>query len=375
MVRMRDVLRSVRDVTPQQGTGDQAKENKPESEAPADFSFPSSGRPSINRPAPASFDNAERPKQDAPSESPAQQAPVEEKQEEKVDLFRLMTGKIEAFLNDAGTNQPLSTSEIEDVIDEFVATLSKGDQLFMQGLSIRDNVSSLSQHATMTAIVAIKVGMGLGLNNDRLSELALCAAVHEVGMVRVPAEIVSKKSELTYDEFEIVKMHPVYALEILSVFKDEYPFLAEAVSQEHERWNGKGYPNGVREDDIHEYAQVLGIADTFVALTHRRHYRDNFIAYKAIQSIIEKRNVDFSAKMIKALIDVISIFPVQSLVKLNDGSVARVTQTNKQYPVRPIIEVIQDTRGLVVDPPVSVDLSQEPMIYIISPVLAESAYK
>lgn len=116
------------------------------------------------------------------------------------------------------------------------------------------------------------------------------------------------------------------------------------------------------------------MADTFIALTHLRHYRDNFIAYKAIQSIIERRNIDFSAKMIKTLIDVISIFPVQSLVKLNDGCVARVVQTNKNFPVRPVIEVVMDAKGSKLESIEKIDLSKEPMIYIVSPVLDENAY-
>lgn len=146
------------------------------------------------------------------------------------------------------------------------------------------------------------------------------------------------------------------------------------VYQEHERWNGNGYPQGLKENGITEYAQVLGLADSFIALTHTRHYRDNFIAYKAMQSIIERRNLDFSARMIKALIDVISIFPVDSLVKLNNGAIAKVIRTNKNYPVRPVIQLISDSRGNRIEKEEVVDLSNEPMIYIVSPVLDEAAY-
>jgi hypothetical protein len=78
--------------------------------------------------------------------------------------------------------------------------------------------------------------------------------------------------------------------------------------------------------------------------------------------------------MIKALIDAISIFPVDSLVKLNNGAIAKVVSTNKNYPVRPVIQLVSDSRGMRVEGEEIIDLSNEPMIYIVSPVLDESAY-
>ncbi len=358
MVRMRDVLRSARDVVrtertdpekPEQGGGGFAFP------APKGAPVPGGASSSLNQPAP------EEEKKEKPDSSP------------KTDLYFDVIKTVDDFLTVVRDGEPFHLDDIEKKATEMAHSLQEGDHLFMKGLSSRRSQKEMPEHSVNVAIVAIKVAFGLRLPFNKVVEAGIAALVHEVGMLRVPQEVLTKKGELTPMEFQMIKQHPLHGKAILEEIADEHPFLAEVVSQEHERWNGNGYPMGLKEDQIHLYAQIIGIADTFVALTHHRHYKDNFIAYKAIQSIIERRNKDFSARLIKSLIDVISIFPVDSLVKLNDGNVARVTKTNKAYPVRPVIKVVRNSQGEEIDGKI-MDLSQEPMIYIVSPVLDEDAY-
>lgn len=386
MVRMRDVLKSMRDVKrPGQDNRTDSGEEKGGFKFPAPASHSSVPRmPDSDQPAvtpPSSLHVEEKVNTDAPLHDHQLRTSDEEASEEvapqpekKSSPYHNGIQVIEEFLQSAKREEPFDLDAVESVAKQFTELLSDSDQLFLQAISARMSVTSMAQHSANVAIVAIKVANGLGFKTEQIVEVGMSGMVHEVGMVRVPDEIINKRGELSTSEYEKIKQHPLFGRQILEAVQDEFPFLPEVIVQEHERWNGNGYPFGLRENDIHEYAQILGLADTFVALTHMRHYRDNFIAYKAIQSIIERRNIDFSARMIKALIDVISIFPVHSLVKLNNGSIARVVQTNKKYPVRPVIELIANAKGQKVDKEETIDLSNEPMIYIVSPVLDEAAY-
>lgn len=380
MVRMRDVLKSARDVlktTPVPGESTEA--------GAGGFSFPRSSTSSIPSPTNSHLQETAQP---LPTQAPVDSVPppsstpvpkgkndseTEEISENK-KLYLTAIGVVEEILQSVERDESIDLGRIEEQCGYFVDSLAEGDQLFMHALSARRTMVSLAQHSVNVSIIAIKIAFGLKYSREKIIEVSLASMIHEVGMVKIPKEVVNKKGELTPSEYELIKQHPIHGRNILERYSDEYPFLPIVIVQEHERWNGNGYPFGLKEDEIHEYAQVLGLADTFIALTHLRHYRDNFIAYKAIQSIIERRNIDFSAKMIKTLIDVISIFPVQSLVKLNDGCVARVVQTNKNFPVRPVIEVVMDAKGSKLESIEKIDLSKEPMIYIVSPVLDENAY-
>ncbi|MCB2200661.1 HD domain-containing protein [bacterium] len=383
MVRMRDVLKSMREVKrPGQDNRTDSGDEKSGFKFPAPASHSSAPRtPDSNQADTAPAPTEEKVDTDAPlhdhqlrassEDQPQEAAPQPEK---KASPYHSGIQVIDEFLQAAKREEPFDLDAVESVAKKFSELLADSDQLFLQAISARMSMTSMAQHSANVAIVAIKVANGLGLKPEQIVEIGMAGMVHEVGMVRIPDEIINKRGELSASEYEKIKQHPLFGRQILEAVQDEFPFLPEVIVQEHERWNGNGYPFGLRENDIHEYAQVLGLADTFVALTHMRHYRDNFIAYKAIQSIIERRNVDFSARMIKALIDVISIFPVHSLVKLNNGSIARVVQTNKKYPVRPVIELIANAKGQKVDKEETIDLSNEPMIYIVSPVLDEAAY-
>ncbi|MBD3167092.1 hypothetical protein GF324_10865 [bacterium] len=367
MVRMRDVLRSVKDLGQPGGSGKPADGEKDE------YAFPGAPRPRNTAPS----EQQRTPPETKPEGQPATETattPSDQATGRKKTIYHDAIEAVEELYETVRREEPFDLSDVESHAEIFIDSLQKDDYLFLLALSSRFAVASMAQQSVTTCIVAVKVGIGLKLSRDKLHELALTAMINQIGMVRVPQDILRKKGQLSAGEYEVIKQHPLHAQRVLEPFRDEYPFLAEALVQEHERWNGNGYPFGLKENEIHEFAQIIGLADTFVALTHRRHYRDNFIAYKAMQSIIARRNVDFSARMIKALIDVISIFPVHSLVKLNDGRVAKVLETNKQYPVRPVIEIIRDIRGNEIENPERVDLSREPMIYIVSPVLDEAAY-
>ncbi len=151
--------------------------------------------------------------------------------------------------------------------------------------------------------------------------------------------------------------------------KDDYPYLLNAVYQEQEREDGSGYPQGLKGDKICEFAKIIGTADIFEALVHRRTYREGFITYYAIQNILETKSHQFSAKMIRSLISVISMFPLGSLVELNTGEIARVVVTNRNRPVRPIVEISEDLEGRKLDPPNRVNLEKEPLIYITKPII------
>lgn len=365
MVRMRDVLRSVNDVRrPGQNI---AKSNGNEAGG-EDLNFPQSASSGFSAPP----GMTPRPVPEKPAGSAS--APQENPSAQRSTLYHDAIAAVEEFLAQAAEQKPFTLENIVTQAERLVEALSSSDQIFMQALSARKTITSMGQHSVNVAIVAIKIAIGLHYDRQRQIEVGIASMVHEVGMVRVPEAVLTKRGELTPSEQDMIRRHPEYGLDILAAIEDKFPFLPAVVYQEHERWNGKGYPQGLSENDIHEYAQVLGLADSFIALTHTRHYRDNFIAYKAMQAIIERRNVDFSAKMIKALIDVISIFPVDSLIKLNNGVIAKVVKTNKNYPVRPVIQLVSDSRGARIDGEEIVDLSNEPMIYIVSPVLDEAAY-
>ena len=140
------------------------------------------------------------------------------------------------------------------------------------GQSIESADSYTFGHCERVADLALAVAGELGLDESQLTTIRLGAYLHDLGKVRVPHEILNKPGALTKEEFEVIKMHPVWGLEFLAAV--EFPWdIKPIIRWHHEKYDGTGYPDGLKGDEIPIAAQVICIADVYDALTTTRSYR------------------------------------------------------------------------------------------------------
>jgi putative nucleotidyltransferase with HDIG domain len=156
------------------------------------------------------------------------------------------------------------------------------------GQSIESADSYTHGHCERVATYAVAVARGLGLDEAELTTIRLGAYLHDVGKVRVPHEILNKPGRLTPEEFEVMKMHPVYGIELLAAV--EFPWdIKPIIRSHHERFDGSGYPDGLRGGEIPLNAQIIGIADVYDALTTTRSYRGAMTKEKALAIMDNER--------------------------------------------------------------------------------------
>ena len=228
----------------------------------------------------------------------------------------------------------------------------------------RDKESTVAAHAIEATIFSLMVGVGMGYDKKRLLPLAMVAFLHDVGMYKIPPAILRKKGKLSEREFEQVKRHPEISAGILSKLGDKFAWLANLSLQVHERVDGTGYPRGLKEDKVHEFAFIVGLVDMYSAMIKDRPYRDAIEKTRAMKGIISSSKGKFPAKVVKVFLNQISFFPVGSHVKLNDRSAGRVIATNPEFPLKPTVEILYDHVGNKLKKPKIVDLSQQPLLYI-----------
>jgi len=134
-------------------------------------------------------------------------------------------------------------------------------------------------------------------------EMAKGFFLHDIGKCIVPLDILDKKGPLTHAEWELVKRHPKEGIRILVQFNELTEVIKLIVSQHHERYNGKGYPKGLKGDQIHIFAKICSLADVFDALTAYRPYRKEYSTFKALKIIKNEMSQDFDpeffAKFVK----------------------------------------------------------------------------
>ncbi len=128
-------------------------------------------------------------------------------------------------------------------------------------------------HSTRVAAYSEMIALELGWSDEQIHNLSYIALLHDVGKIGIPAEIINKDSRLSDDEYDIIKAHPVLGFQILSKI-NKFPNLSIGAHYHHERYDGKGYPDGLKGEEIPEIARIIAVADAYDAMTSKRSYRD-----------------------------------------------------------------------------------------------------
>ncbi|MFC1864190.1 HD-GYP domain-containing protein, partial [Thermodesulfobacteriota bacterium] len=211
---------------------------------------------------------------------------------------------------------------------------------------------------------SLKVGEGMGYDTKMLLRLGLAAFLENVGMYKIPDSILKKTGKLSSDEIAVIKKHPDMSSEILSMMGEQYKWLSDVALQIHERSDGSGYPLGLKGEQISELASIIGLVDIYVAMIKKRPYRVEYMQTVAIKSIIEASKGLFPHRIIKRFLSQVTLFPINSYVRLNNKSIGKVISTDHNQPLKPTIELVYDGLGRRVTERQIIHLPENPLLYI-----------
>lgn len=148
------------------------------------------------------------------------------------------------------------------------------------------------------------LGWHLNLNSEELELLDLAASVQDIGKLVIPEKILKKESELSEEEWSMIKMHPIISVEILQTV-DEFKEIVPIIKHHHENYDGTGYPEGISGEEIPKLARILSIADAYAAMLSRRPYRNSLTKEEAKRAIIEQKGRQFDPKFVDEFIKVL----------------------------------------------------------------------
>ena len=155
------------------------------------------------------------------------------------------------------------------------------------------------QHSRSVAEHSVRIARQMHLHESEVELIRLAARVHDLGKIAVPDEVLHKQGRLTEEEFAIMKKHPVTGAEILSTFP-EYKKGRELVLAHHERVDGRGYPHGLKRDEIPLGARVIAVADSWDAMTSDRPYRQAMGLHVAMSELLRGRGIQWDAAVVDA---------------------------------------------------------------------------
>lgn len=179
----------------------------------------------------------------------------------------------------------------EDTVKElFIQTVTA----LSEAVDAKDRYTS--GHSKRVAEYAREIAARMGKSKEEQEEIYRAGLLHDVGKIRIPAEIINKPGSLTDEEYNIIKIHPVTGFHILQGISED-SIIAIAAKYHHERYDGTGYPNGLAGENIPEVARILGVADSYDAMASNRSYR-NALPQEVVRSEIEKgKGTQFDPKI------------------------------------------------------------------------------
>ena len=249
-----------------------------------------------------------------------------------------------------------------------IAEVDPRDELFIMAIHLDDRFKYVIHHSVNVAIYALKMAGDLGFNKKQKLEVAMAALLHDVGMAGIPDKILYKQDKLSQQEVEILRERPNYSYKILRSFGDGFAYLAESAAQVYERIDGSGYPRAIRGDEIHEYAQIIGLLDMYEALIHSRPQREKLTHFTAVKEIINTCKNRFQRKHLKSLLSIFTAFPVYSFVRLNSNAIGKVIETYPEQPMRPKLQIIYDSQKRKVLTKRIIALPDNPLLNIVDSV-------
>jgi len=157
------------------------------------------------------------------------------------------------------------------------------------------------EHARKVSKLSTAVGSAMGLSNVEVDELKIAGEYHDIGKVAISSDILSKKGKLTDFELKELKRHPELSYNILSTV-NEYGPIAEIVLSHHERWDGKGYPGGLKGEEIPLQSRIMMVVDDYDAMTNDRSYRKALSKEEAIRELQNRAGTKFDPKIVEIFI-------------------------------------------------------------------------
>ncbi|UTC66079.1 MULTISPECIES: HD domain-containing phosphohydrolase [unclassified Treponema] len=235
---------------------------------------------------------------------------------------------------------------------------------FILGTELEED--NLARSSVNTAILAIILSEALELPKNRINEITIAALLHDVGMMKIPQKILNKTEALTDIEKQAVAAHTAYGYKTAMSELMYTREIALSIMQHHERWDGKGHPNGLAGKDIDIGARIITVADAFVAMITPKSYRDLMLGYQAMKNLLADNARIFDPEIIKAMIRSVGIYPIGSIVLMNDASLARVVKSSPEAPMRPFIRILIDSTGEVLNEDSEpVDLKKNKNLFIV----------
>ncbi len=251
------------------------------------------------------------------------------------------------FISNNFTSRTLIKNEVvANLMKEVILFVENNIDILIAMVRLKGISEFTFSHSVNTTVLCLSVATSLKLNYSDIKRFGCGVLLADLGMTSYPSRLIQRPSGLSRKEVEEIQKHPEYTVNFLKKNGVNDPLIETIIIQHHERFDGSGYPNGLKGEDIHAISKLFAIADVYNAMTSSRPHRQGIPPHMVNAEILSEAGTKFDPKITKLFIKHVGVFPVGNMVELTSGRLGLVADRNLADPLKPVVIVFQTKKKI-----------------------------
>lgn len=282
------------------------------------------------------------------SATPKQTPPKEITLQDELANARKVTDQarkvVASVLIDARLGKQVEVGPVRDAVERMTESAFNNIGAILSLSMIKRKDEYTFMHSVNVGVFLISFCHTLNMEREQIVQAGIGGMLHDIGKMKVPLEILNSPNKLTDEEFQIMRGHPRFSGEILREAPQIGPLSIEVAEQHHERFNGSGYPAKLAGQEIGLFGQMAAIVDVYDAITTNRSYHLGMSSHEALEKMYEWCKHHFDLALFQQFVQSVGIYPIGSLVRLENHQVGVVIENHREALLYPVIRLILDAK-------------------------------
>lgn len=265
---------------------------------------------------------------------------------------------IHNIMSDVRLGKQVQVETVEPIVERMTESILRNSGALLSLCRIKNKDDYTFQHSVSVCALLVAFCHAAGLDAETIHQAGVGGLLHDIGKVRIPDRILNKPGQFADDEFRIMKNHVVESKIILEATPGISDISIQIAHEHHERHDGTGYSQGLRDDQISKMGRMAAICDVYDAITSNRVYHKGMAPHEALRKIFEWSKFHFDPLLAQQFIRAIGIYPVGTLVMLESGLIGVVLEQAETSLLQPLVKVFFDSRNGQYINPKEIDLAK-----------------
>jgi HD-GYP domain-containing protein (c-di-GMP phosphodiesterase class II) len=261
------------------------------------------------------------------------------------------------IMHDVRMGKQVELEAVDNAVENMIESIfrNQGALTSLSRLKSKDEYTFM--HSVNVCVLMISFCKSNDIDRNTIRKIGSGGLLHDIGKMSVLQEVLNKPGKLTEEEFTQMKNHVVQSKVILSQTPGISPEAIEVASQHHERYDGSGYPDKLKGEEISRFGQMASIVDVYDAITSDRVYHKGLDSSDALKKIFEWSKYHFHPDLVQLFIKTVGIYPVGTLVRLESGLLGVIAEPGRESMLKPVVRAIYNLKHARFMTPKDIDLA------------------